>query len=157
MALRLNLILVAALLLIMFSACNMSALFDENVTIDKAKWSKDDIIEYDLVISDTLSQYDFYINLRNTADYRFQNLYIFLTTRFPNNNITRDTIEFILADQAGKWLGKGWGNLKENDILLKSNLTFPLTGDYSFLVQHAMRADTLNGINNIGIRIEKSN
>ena len=72
-------------------------------------------------------------------------------------HVTRDTIEFILADQTGRWLGKGWGNLKENDILLKSNLTFPLSGDYSFLVQHAMRKDTLHGISNIGLRIEKSN
>ena len=149
-------VLIVVLLINIFAACNLGAVYDDNISFENAQWEKSETARFQLNIADSLSQYDFYINLRNTADYRFQNLYIFLTTHFPNKNVTRDTIEFILADQTGRWLGKGWGNLKEHDILLKSNLTFPLSGDYTFLIQHAMRVDTLNGINNIGVRIEKS-
>ena len=144
------------LLLITFSACNMNAIYDENVKINESQWIENEAVNFKVDISDTLAHYDFYINLRNSTDYNYQNLYIFLTTFFPNDNITCDTIEFMLADQGGKWLGKGWGSLKENDILLKSNLTFPLSGEYKFVIQHAMREDTLSGISNIGVRIEKS-
>jgi gliding motility-associated lipoprotein GldH len=157
MTLRAQSILFLSVLMSLLSSCSFDAIFDENVRLEKAQWAQNEAIRFNVNIKDSLSVYDFYVNFRNTSDYRFQNLYVFLTTRFPNNNVTRDTIEFILADNTGKWLGKGWGNLKENDILLKSGLNFPLTGEYQFLFEHAMRTDTLQGIANFGIRIENSN
>ncbi len=78
-----------------------------------------------------------------------------MTTKFPNGNLTRDTIECILAGNKGKWLGKGWGHLKENEILLNQSMHFPVKGKYEFWIQQAMRADTLKGIANVGLRIVK--
>ncbi|RLD40915.1 MAG: gliding motility lipoprotein GldH, partial [Bacteroidetes bacterium] len=95
-------------------------------------------------------------NIRNSTDYRYSNLYVFLITKFPNNNLTKDTIECILADREGRWLGKGWGAVKENTILLSERMRFPLKGKYEFMIQHAMRVDTLKGIRDVGIRIVKS-
>lgn len=143
-----------AFILLLLSSCGMSSLYDENINLDNAKWFKDEAARFEVDINDTISNFDFYINLRNNTDYRYSNLYLFITTTFPNNNITRDTIECILADDTGRWLGKGWGNVKENDILLKSGLRFPLSGKYEFIIQHAMRKDTLSGIQNVGLRIE---
>ncbi len=60
----------------------MNATYDENVAIKDAKWFEDDAVKFEVNISDTVSQYNFFINLRNSTDYRFQNLYIFLVTQF---------------------------------------------------------------------------
>ena len=76
-------------------------------------------------------------------------------TEFPNGNVSRDTIECMIANDEGKWLGKGWSDIKENNIQLKSGLRFPLTGNYKFLIQQAMRVDTLKGIVDIGLYIIK--
>lgn len=141
---------------IVFSSCNMNSIYDEQVAIEECKWYKDEMARFDLVINDTIQLYNFYLNIRNNTDYRYSNLYVFLKTEFPNNNISRDTIECLLANVEGKWLGKGWGKVKENEFLLSSNMRFPLKGKYEFVIQHAMRTDTLNGIQNIGIRIAKS-
>lgn len=149
-------IIVIALLVALFSSCSQPAIFDEQVAIENAKWYKGESARFSVEINDSLTSYDFYLTVRNTTDYRYSNLYIFLLTRFPNNNLSRDTIEIMLADKTGKWLGKGWGSLKENTILLKQNLRFPLSGEYQFLIQQAMRVDTLEGISNVGLRIEKS-
>lgn len=138
------------------SSCSQTAIFDEQVTIQDAKWDKGESARFNVDIKDSLATYNFYLTVRNTTDYRYSNLYIFLLTRFPNGNLSRDTIECILADKTGKWLGKGWGSIKENTILLKQNLRFPLMGEYQFLVQQAMRTDTLNDISDVGLRIEKS-
>ena len=143
--------------LITFSSCNFSSIYDENVTLKDAKWNKDAVVSFDVLISDSLANYDFYLNLRNTTDYRYSNLYLFLMTRFPNGNISRDTIEIVLADNTGRWLGKGWSNLKENNVLLKKGLRFPLNGKYVFFMQQAMRVDTLEGIHDIGLQISKVN
>ena len=138
-----------------FSSCNFSSIYNENVIVEDAKWQKDEAVRFEVMITDSLSNYNFFLNIRNTTDYRYSNLYVFLMTRFPNGNITRDTIECILADTEGRWLGKGWSNLKENNILLKKQLQFPLNGKYVFFVQQAMRDDVLEGIHDVGLQINK--
>ena len=147
-----NIFLLIGMSIVLF-ACNMNSIYDESITIEKNSWYKEDLAKFEVAIDDTLQTYDFYVNIRNTTDYRYSNLYIFLNTRFPNNNLSRDTIEFMLADIEGKWLGKGWGAVKENSILLSTNMRFPLKGIYEFRLQQAMRVDTLKGISNVGIRV----
>jgi gliding motility-associated lipoprotein GldH len=141
---------------LLLNSCGFHAIYDEQVNIPDGKWQKDNAVKFDVLINDTLTSCDFMLNLRNTADYRYSNLYVFLITRFPNGNLTRDTIECVLADHTGKWLGKGWGNTLDNQIVLKSGLRFPIKGKYQFFVQQAMRADTLTGIVNVGLRIQQS-
>lgn len=140
----------------MFFACNMNSIYDESIIIENSAWNKDDLANFEVVIDDTLLAYDFYINVRNTVDYRYCNLYIFLDTKFPNNHMSRDTLELMLADVEGKWLGKGWGAVKENSILISANMRFPLKGLYVFKMQQAMRVDTLESISNVGIRVTPS-
>ncbi len=137
-------------------SCNGGDLYNRTVVIPERGWYKNEGVRFDVFIGDTLANYDFYISLRNTIDYRYSNLYIFLNTMMPNGNKTRDTLEIILADDTGKWLGKGWGSVKENDVLLRKNLRFPRKGDYRFLIQQAMRTDTLKGITDVGLRIAKA-
>ncbi|MCB2206895.1 MAG: gliding motility lipoprotein GldH [Bacteroidetes bacterium] len=141
---------------IILHSCNLNGIYNESITIDEKGWYKNDLARFEVAIDDTLQSYDFYINIRNTTEYRYSNLYIFLNTRFPNNNISRDTIEFVLADIEGRWLGKGWGAVKENSILLSRNMRFPLKGIYEFKIQQAMRVDTLDGISDVGIQITPS-
>jgi gliding motility-associated lipoprotein GldH len=137
-------------------SCQFNTVYDEFYVIEDNKWYKDNAVHFNVEIKDTASLYNFHLVLNNTTDYRFSNLFVFMTTTFPNSNMTRDTIEFVLANASGKWLGKGWGNVKESDILLKSGLKFPLSGPYEFFIQQAMRNDTLTGIRSVGIRIEKT-
>jgi len=138
------------------SACQFNTVYDKIESVAGGEWDKNKSVHFEVEISDTISSYKFYIVVHNTTDYRYSNLFVFLSTHFPNGNITRDTIECILADASGRWYGKGWGNVKETDILLKPNLIFPLSGKYKFFIQQAMRNDTLTGIKRIGIRLDKN-
>ena len=141
------------LMAVIVVSCNTKTVFDQNVELSSKGWYKDTAVSFNVNISDSLTNYVFGLNIRNTTDYRYSNLYIFLITEFPNGNVSHDTIECILANKEGKWLGKGWGNIKENQIVLKSGLRFPLTGKYKFLIQHAMRVDTLMGISDVGLSL----
>jgi len=67
-----------------------------------------------------------------------------------------DTIECLLADDSGKWLGKERGKMVDNRILFRRGIRFKLSGNYSFEFEQAMRDTDLNGIEDFGIRIEKS-
>jgi len=134
-------------------SCDVHTLYDQQVTLPVNGWLKNEAVKFDLDISDTITPYHFELTLRHTTNYRYSNLYIFLTTRFPEGKMSRDTIELVLADPTGQWVGKGWGNLRDDDITLKSPLFFPQKGHYQFLVQQAMRTDTLNEITHLGLRL----
>lgn len=140
--------------MLLFAGCNRSTLFTQAVNLHDA-WPKDKAAKFVVPVRDTLSPFNFYINVRHTGKYRYSNLYLFLQTRFPNGTYTRDTLEIMLANAQGKWLGKGWDEIKEDHVLLKSKLRFPMQGDYEFLIWQAMRVDTLKAVRSVGIDIEK--
>ena len=60
----------------------------------------------------------------------FSNLFVFLTTTYPNGKISVDTLECILANKKGEWQGDGAGDLWDNKIPLKQNLIFPSNKKY---------------------------
>lgn len=141
---------------IFFAACSTDYVVNQNTNLPQFGWRINDTIVFEANIDDTLTGYDFTVNIRNSVDYRYSNLYFFMLTEFPNGNRARDTIEFILANREGKWLGKGWGSVKENEITLNKNMRFPLIGKYKFAFQQAMRADTLTGIVSVGLKISEA-
>lgn len=145
-------------LIIMFflNACNTGVVIDKFKKIENGTWRSSDIVRFSVPVEDTLQMYDFYINIRNTNDYAFSNLYVFMKTFYPDGKISADTLEFFLADPQGKWLGSGSGKLIDNRILFSKNIRFPMAGIYSFEFEQAMREEELKGIENFGIRIEKS-
>lgn len=135
-------------------ACDRNRFYDRTLALPEEGWHKDSVAVFSISVEDTNRLYDFYITLRNTDDYEFRNFYLFLITKLPNSHVTRDTLELILADKKGKWMGKGFGAVKDNQILIRENLKFPISGDYRFGIEQAMRKEKLKGITDIGIRIE---
>jgi len=138
-----------------FCACDSSAVFEKNQSIKDETWNSKDVVSFDVNITDTLSLHNFYINIRNTTDYNYSNIFLFIDTYLPDDTHSRDTIEFILAEIDGKWLGKGLGKIKENRILIKRSVVFPMIGLYKISLEQAMRVNDLNGIADVGIRIDK--
>ncbi len=142
--------------MIVLSSCNDERFYEKNVAIPNESWGKNEKIVFEVQVDDTLAQYDFYINVRNSGAYSYANLFVFLNTVFPEGELARDTLEIFLADPAGKWLGQGSGDIYDNRILFKKQTSFPVKGTYKFEFEHAMRQDVLPDIIDIGMRIEKS-
>ena len=137
------------------TSCGGGKLYDESVVIPDAKWDMENMPFFDVVVDDTLADYAFYLNIRHLENYRYSNLYVFLHTEFPNGNVTHDTIECTFARRDGSWMSKGSGTIRSAKILLNPALRFPLTGNYHFEIEQAMREEVLNGITDIGICFEK--
>ncbi|NQV01302.1 MAG: gliding motility lipoprotein GldH [Bacteroidia bacterium] len=154
---RIESLLFTVPLLVLFISCEDQRFFEESVKIDDGEWRSDNILAFSTVISDTLSKYTFYLDVRNDISYSFSNLYLFMNTIFPNGQITRDTIECMLAEYNGKWLGSGTGSVRFNRFLFQQQIPFPISGTYRFELEQAMRVEQLKGILDIGIRIDKIN
>jgi len=152
---KIKYLLVFCVLLILFVSCDSQRVYDKYKDIKDGVWDKTETQKFDIEINDTLDYYNVFVNIRNVGNYRFCNLYLFINTIYPDSKISRDTIDCLLADNKGKWLGKGLGDLKDCRYLIKKGVRFMKKGIYTFEFEQAMRVDKLEGIKSIGVRIEK--
>jgi len=136
-------------------ACDNNEVYHGSVSFDKAEWKLADEAVFDVVIADTLSTYNIYVEVRNTSDYEKSNLWVMLSCKYPNGGIKKDTINCFLADKRGYWLGSGLGDLFATRHFLKENVPFLDSGNYKFTLVHGMRSPDIKGVNDIGISIEK--
>jgi len=139
--------------IILLVSCKRNTFYQKNYNIANETWNIDSILNYQFTIADSLQYYKFYIDVRNTTSYPYQNLYLFFTTQFPDSTVFTDTLNCILSDAFGRWTGRGSGKIKDNRFVLKSKVRFPQTGTYFFTAQHAMREDNVKGITNFGITL----
>jgi len=140
---------------IWLTSCDPKRVYEQNFTIDTGGWKSTETVDFNVEIADTVTLHNYYINIRHTTGYKYDNIYFFINTYFPEGSLTRDTIQVMLADAAGKWYGKGLGNIKDAQVLVKSGMSFPVKGKYVFRIEQGMREFELQGIEDIGIRIEK--
>lgn len=130
-------------------------MFQESQSIPNKNWEQDSNIQFNVEVTDTMTGYDFYIDLRNEGDYPYANIFMFVTTTFPSGKSARDTVECILADKTGRWLGTGLGDVLDNHILFKENVRFPNSGTYVFEFEQGMRTESLPSVLDLGISLEK--
>jgi len=142
-------------LLIFLASCDPDRVYEKNQPIPDQTWKSAEKVEFRVEIADNTIPYNVYLQLRNGMDYPYSNLYLFLKTTFPDGKISKDTIECILADYDGRWLGSGTGSVKFMRFQLKKGVRFPLKGLYQFEFEQAMRVNSLKGITDIGLRLER--
>ncbi len=144
-----------ALSVFLFSSCDPNRVFEDNIDIPEFNWDVKNKLSFEVDVTDTTSLHNFYVNVRHASHYQYANLFVFITINFPNEKIAKDTLECKLADESGQWKGEGMGDIWDNQILWKSNVKFPITGKYIFEYEQAMRAEQIQFVMDMGLRIEK--
>ena len=142
--------------IVFLGSCDQNRVFEENTRIPDGIWSRENIISFELVIEDTISPHNLYVNVRNTTLYPMSNLHIIITTTAPSGDSIEERIEVKLADDKGKWLGSGLGDIFDIQQRYKTNIRFAQRGKYSFLFEQGMRVEHLPFIMDVGLRVEKS-
>lgn len=144
------------MLIVLLGACTPRPLYEHMDTLKDHVWSSDEVFEHRVEVQDTLQSYDLYLNLRIGAGYEFSNMYLFIGTEFPDGRKVRDTVECILADRTGRWLGKGLGDIRDNRIMFKPRIRFPRQGTYAFRIEQGMRTEQLEQVYDVGISLTPS-
>jgi gliding motility-associated lipoprotein GldH len=148
--------LIPVLTACMLISCNNRRIYEKNYKIPDGIWNSHNPITFEVQIDDTISPHDLYINVRNAGLYPMRNLFIFVKTTAPSGHSITDTVEIMLADEKGKWYGKGLGDIWDLSQLYKQNIRFTQEGMYSFTYEQAMRMENLPFILDVGLRVEKS-
>ncbi len=141
-------------------SCDRNRVYDTYKSVPNG-WDKDSIISFKINPPDSTNAYNLFVNLRNTNDYKYNNIYLIVEMVFPHGKTVKDTLEYRMADPSGKLLGTGLMDVKENKLWYKEDVVFKEAGEYTVNIQQAMRENgkvngvvSLEGITDIGFRIE---
>lgn len=155
-----NSFLFAFAILILVS-CDKKRVFDQYKSFGST-WPKDSIALFAYESQDTVGTYDLYLNLRSNNDFPFSNIFLIVSMEAPNGMTKVDTLEYEMTHPDGTLLGKGFSDVKESKLYFKENYKFSSIGNYKIGIQQALRKngevsgiENLNGISEIGFRIEK--
>lgn len=151
-----NSLLVCAAIFIL-SSCNKNVVFSKYQSFKENEWYIKDKAVFDIEITDTLTLNNISLMVRHADAYPYRNLFLFVTTKYPDGKVMTDTMEVVLADEKGKWQGSGAGDIFDIKVPIKKNVRFPLSGKYQFSFEQGMRVDPLPLIMDFGFEIEKSN
>ena len=152
------------LLLLVFLnfSCESKIEFLDYNSIDNV-WHKDSVQSFGFELTST-NKYNTYINLRINEEYQFSNIFLITTLKDDLNILSKDTLNFKLADKSGKFLGKKRVNIIENSLIHKENFKLEKNKKYSISIEHAMRIinkvsglENLDGVIDVGYKIEKIN
>lgn len=146
----------AFLIVVSLFSCSTNEVYFTYHSVNPSGWSKDSVYSFDVVIDDATVPYNIYVNTRNNSEYPYQNLWLFIYKSGNGAVAVKDTINFYLADDYGKWLGDGIGDLYNMPVLYQQDYKFPHKGTYRYQIGHGMRDMVLHGISDIGIKVEKA-
>jgi len=148
------------LLVVLLFSCNSSEYFTVSKTLD-GFWHKDSIVEFSIEVNDTTQLYNCFINIHNTEDYKFDNLFLITSMQFPYGKVVVDTLEYEMAFKDGRLMGEGIGSLKYNKLWYKENVKFSEQGKYNISIRQATRKagnvkplEELSGIEEVGFSYE---
>ena len=145
--------------------CNsISCIENNSIRIDKDilnGWDIEESVKFE--IKDTIdfpSNIFFYI--RNNNDYPFSNIFLIASLKSNQNIYEIDTLEYMMANNKGEWLGKGFSGVKESKLLWKRSWKSNFSPPYFFEIKQANRKIGQNkgdkklfGILSFGLSIEK--
>ena len=144
-------------LIFMIISCDSNKVFEEYIEVEDATWKKENVASFEFEAKDTVQAHNLYINIRNTGNYAYSNLYLFVTLQGPDGGLLKDTVNCILADNRGKWLGSGVGDLWDLQMPYIGGFKFAKKGKYIISYEQAMRVEKgLKGITDVGLRVEKT-
>lgn len=147
-----KLLVIAALCAV---SCSPNVVYREYKSFKGLEWKASDKAVFEVDITDTLSFNNISLMVRHAESYPFKNLFLFVTSSYPDGHITRDTLEVVLASDKGVWHGSGMGDIYDFKLPVKKNVRFPKAGRYVFTFEHAMRVDPLPLVMDFGFEIEK--
>lgn len=156
-------LLVVLLLAVLFGGCTTDVLVAEYRSLP-GYWDSKEPVTFQLPKLDSLGTYNVFINLRNTNDYPFNNIFLIATMEFPHGKTVVDTLEYRMAYPDGSWMGEGIGSVKDNKLWYKEGVRFFEKGAYTLRIEQAVRNNgqvdgvkELEGIAEVGYSIERAN
>ncbi len=143
------------LILTLLTGCGKSYFFSEVTEIPAQTWTYANILEFEVNVEDVMAKYNLLLDITHAANFPYQNIYIKFHAIDPKGyeTITQVPVEF--ANKGGVWFGDCDDEWCHLEGFLQKNLEFSEMGKYIFKLEQYMRIEALEGIQSVGLKIEK--
>src|SRR5215211_1585583 len=97
---------------------------------------------FEFDIKDTLANYQLFLILRHNDRYNYNNIWVNVFIKAPDNTFQRFQLEKVLATNTGGWLAAGMDDIYEHRLALTAEpIQLKKPGLYTFTIQQIMRED----------------
>ena len=148
-------LLIFILIFLATVSCSHNEIFFEYHSFSNAEWNQNDSVVFNVPIEKNSQLCDVSIEIRNSDAYPFSNIWLYIDFTTSGGNIVNDTIGKDMADEYGRWLGKGLSLYNRSITYKPPFILFPDSGMYVFSIRHAMQVNPLKGISDIGLKVSK--
>jgi gliding motility-associated lipoprotein GldH len=140
------------------TGCDLNTVFEGKQDFPNKYWVFNNPATFDFEITDAEKNYDLLVNVRNSAKYGYQNIYLqYYLEDAEGKLISRELKNIQLFNaKTGVPIGTGLGGLYDVERPFLENYKFESPGKYSFRIDQFMRQDSLPEIIAVGLRIQYS-
>lgn len=117
-------------------------------SLPREGWKFGKAVEFVPVHADSICRGAFVVAISHGNDYPYTALRLEVARTVAGGEMLRDTVDISVADRYGQWLGRGIGTLFQLTDTLPP--VVHRSGEPVY-VRHLMKADTLCGINQVGL------
>lgn len=136
--------------MLLMVGCSTDIVYTDSQDIDRDGWSVNTVAQFEAEVESGV--YDIDLLVQSSANYKYQNLWLFVETAIGDSVVRTDTIEGFLSDNYGRRLGQGIGSVRTDYIILSDSIQL-IDTTYTFRIRHGMRAEQLEGVSQIGITL----
>lgn len=149
-------ILALLVLLANFTACGPDkVVFRAEKEIADAGWTYGDTLDFTFQIQDTSTAYAMYLEFSHADSYPLQNVYLKLSTLFPDGKRPVRVRPFDFYNAQGVAHGKCTGGTCQVRLNLQDKAYFKQPGKYTLTLEQYTRMDSLPGVKTVGLVLEK--
>jgi len=140
--------------MVLFS-CNTIDVFEKFESFPKNEWHVSKQPTFSFEVKDTTSLYHIYFVIRRTDAYKYNNIWVNITTQSPSGTKQTQLVNIKLADNANGWLGAGMDDIFDSRIKITKAPVSLKAGLYQYTIAQAMRDEPLAAVLSAGVRVEK--
>ncbi len=146
---------IGPLVLFMFLilGCSSDPTYEKTYGFSNGQWAQNVKPSFTVEIQNTTKEYDFTLTLRTTTEYKYSNLWIYMSTTTPDGQKAREPFEIKITNPDGTWAGKKTGTVVENSIYFRKR-KLPQTGKYIFQIEQGITNSIVDEVLDIGLLIE---
>lgn len=145
-----------SILIFIFFSCTEERYYEDNHDFKDRIWNMEETAEFNFEIDSVELPYQIKLNVRNTMDYPYRNLYINYRLKDSTFLMEDKLLNLKLFEaKTGKPFGDSQSEIYSHQLILQDSVYFHKKGNYKIELKQYMRENELKGMVSAGIRIEQ--
>lgn len=143
------------LLLLPILSCSGEQTFYQYRQIERGEWHRDSLL---LFSTDSLFQPEgpslgISLEITSNNQYPYRDLWMLVEQNISDTLFQADTLQLLLADEKGKFLGSSAGGLHQLTVPYIRVMVDEPIRPYQVRIRHLMADDPLQGIEKVGVKV----